>query len=86
MHESGMVRDLLGRAESAASGDVGSITGLRMRVGALSGVTPEGLRQCVDLLAPMLWGFAPELEIVESSDPADPQALGIVLESITVGE
>ncbi len=82
MHETGIVTDLLGRAESEAGGDPTVIAALKFRIGALSGISPESLRQHADRIALERWGYSPELHIEESHDPTDPNAQGVVLVSL----
>jgi Zn finger protein HypA/HybF involved in hydrogenase expression len=82
MHETAIVSDLLGRAEAESAGDPTVIAALKFRIGALSGVTPESLRQHVDRLAFGRWGHKPKIEVEESYDPTDPNALGVLLVSV----
>lgn len=82
MHETAIVTDLLGRAEAEASGDPSVIAGLTFRIGALSGFTSDSFRECADRIAFGKWGYTPELEVEESDDPTDPNALGVVLVSV----
>ena len=86
MHETGIVRDLLSRAHTEAGGLPGEIASLSLRIGALSGITPEALRSSVDRAAYEMWGHRPALDIEESHDVASPDALGVVLVSIRLGE
>lgn len=79
MHETGLVGDLLARAEAESGGDVRTIESLRIRIGALSGLTADGLRATTGRVAVARWGFMPELEIEQSDDPTDPNAMGVVL-------
>jgi len=80
MHEMGLVRDLLRRAEAAADGK--AVSGLRLRVGALAGVDPGYLREYIDRETTTRWGHSPKVEIVTAEDPTDPDALGVVLVSV----
>ncbi|MEX1124875.1 MAG: hypothetical protein WEE53_04345 [Acidimicrobiia bacterium] len=82
MHESGMVRDLMTRVENEVDGAPEQVTTLRFRVGALSGIGPESLRQGARHYALDNWGYAPEVEVEQSTDPTDPNALGVLLISI----
>jgi Zn finger protein HypA/HybF involved in hydrogenase expression len=79
MHETAIVTDLLERAEAEAGGDPVVIAALKFRIGALSGISRESLRQHADRIALARWGYRPELDIEESHDPTDPNAQGIVL-------
>jgi Zn finger protein HypA/HybF involved in hydrogenase expression len=82
MHETAIVSDLLARAEAEVPGDSAIIATLKFQIGALSGVTPRSLRQTADRLAFRRWGYIPELDIEESHDPTDSNALGVVLVSV----
>lgn len=82
MHEMGLVRDLLSRAEAAADGD--TIKGLRIRVGALAGADPGYLLEHLDREATERWGSCPAIEIESSDDATHPEALGVVLVSLEV--
>jgi hypothetical protein len=71
------------RVEEAANG-AGRVRRLSFRIGALSGVTPDGLRHGVDHYAETSWGYVPEVVVERSADPTDPDALGVLLVSIGV--
>lgn len=81
MHETAVVRDLLSRAQAEVE-EPTDIVALTLRIGPLSGITPESLRQCVDRVSHQLWGHRPALEIEESHDLTSPNALGVALVSI----
>ncbi|MDH3471667.1 MAG: hypothetical protein OEM94_10165 [Acidimicrobiia bacterium] len=74
------MRDLLSRAETAANG--GTVTVLRLRVGALAGADPSHLREHIDREATSRWGHSPVVEIEASEDATHPDALGVVLVSV----
>ncbi len=82
MHEMGLVRDLLSRAEAAADG--GTIKCLRIRVGALAGADPAYLLEYLDREATERWGSCPAIEIELSEDATNAEALGVVLVSLEV--
>ncbi|MCP3973104.1 MAG: hydrogenase maturation nickel metallochaperone HypA [bacterium] len=82
MHESRLVSDLVSKAESEASGSPRKIKRLTFRIGALCGVPADSLRHGVQEQAVARWGHLPAITIDESTDPIDPNALGIVLVSI----
>jgi len=88
MHETAIVTDLLGRAEAEAEarGDPTVITALKLRIGALSGISSESLRQHADRIALGMWGYSPELDIEESQDPTEANAQGVVLVSVRLEE
>ena len=85
MHESGLVRDLMARVEQEVDGAPGTVRSLRFRVGALSGIGSESLRQGARHYALEVWSHVPEIEVEESTDPTEPNALGVVLVSIGLG-
>jgi Zn finger protein HypA/HybF involved in hydrogenase expression len=82
MHETALIRDLLNRAEAVVGGDGSAITRLRLRIGALSGVTPGHLRDTAQREARERWGHEPAVDIEQSDDPSDLAALGVVLVSV----
>ena len=82
MHESGIVRDLMNRVEKEIDGAQDQVASLRFRVGALSGIRPESLREGARHYALEEWGYAPEVEVEQSADPTDSSALGVLLVSI----
>ena len=83
MHESRIVADLMRRVEEE-SRRAGRVSSLRLRVGALAGVTPDALRHGVDHYAVDRWGYSPEVVVEQSVDPTDPDALGVRLISVKV--
>ena len=83
MHESHVVADLMQRAEEESYG-AGRVSSLRLRVGALAGVTPDALRHGIDDYAEDRWGYVPEVVVEEGIDPTDPDALGVRLVSVKV--
>lgn len=86
MHETAIVTDLLARAEAEAPSDSTAIAALKFRIGALSGISPESLRQHADRIAVARWGYGPEIDIEESHDPTDPNAQGVALVSVRLEE
>ena len=80
MHEMGLVRDILERAEDAADGE--AVIAMRLRVGLLAGAAPDYLREYINREAAERWGHRPAVEIEESADPTDPDALGVMLVSV----
>lgn len=83
MHESRIVADLMRRVEEE-SRRAGRVRSLRIRVGALAGVTPDALRHGVDHYAVDRWGYSPEVVVEQSVDPTDPDSLGVRLISVKV--
>ena len=84
MHESGLVRDLMRRVEQEVDAGQKQVTSLRFRVGALSGIGPESLREDARRYALEKWGYAPDVQVDESVDPTDSNALGVLLVSIGI--
>lgn len=82
MHESRLVKDLVTKAESEASGSPSKIKRLTFRIGALCGIPADSLRHGVEEQVAARWGHTPAITIDESTNPIDPNALGIVLVSI----
>jgi Zn finger protein HypA/HybF involved in hydrogenase expression len=84
MHESGIVRDLMSRVENEVDTGQQQVTSIRFRVGALSGIGPETLRDGARHYALEEWGYAPDVQIEVAVDPGDANALGVLLVSIGV--
>lgn len=72
----------MSRVEKEVDGAPAQVTSLRFRVGVLSGVRPESLREGARHYAQEKWGYAPEVEVEQSADPTDTNALGVLLISI----
>jgi hypothetical protein len=82
VHESGVVRELMTRVEQEVAGSEDRIQRLTFRVGALSGIGPEHLREGACRYALERWGYAPVVEVEQSGDATDSNALGVLLVSI----
>ncbi len=86
MHEHGMMRDALQRAEVVALQHGGRLSGVSIRLGANSGITVAAARAHAAAIADQWWGFVPALDVVVGEDPYEPGAHGVTLVSIrTVG-
>jgi hypothetical protein len=72
----------MNRVEEEVAGAPDQIARLRFRVGALSGIGPEHLKEGARQYDLDRWGYSPEVEVEESGDPTDPNALGVLLVSI----
>jgi Zn finger protein HypA/HybF involved in hydrogenase expression len=83
MHEQGIAEDVLTRAEFVAGGGR-RVAELRLEVGALAGVTPEGLAAALVDRAKARWGHVPEVVIEMSDELRDERATGVRLRSLTV--
>lgn len=84
MHESRLVSDLIDEAERRMSVPQPQIRTMTFRIGALASVTPDALRHGVGQHATARWGQRPEIVIDRGHDPTAPDALGVVLVSMTV--
>jgi hydrogenase nickel incorporation protein HypA/HybF len=85
VHEQALMRDLMRKitAEAAAEG-VNRVTRIRVRLGALSHLTDAHFREHFEEASrgTVAEGAAVEAEL--RSDPTEPDAQGVVLESIEV--
>jgi hydrogenase nickel incorporation protein HypA/HybF len=83
MHEKHLTEDLVRRIEAIAAAEGGRrVTGIRVRLGALSHFTPAHFREHFDDAAA---GTVAEGAVVDadlSTDPAAPGAQGVLLESV----
>ncbi len=83
MHESAMVASLVAAAEKVADGAGGSVTRVGLRLGALSGLHAEVVRDYWERLAgPSLAAAA--LEIAVADDLSSDAALGLELAFVEV--
>ncbi len=83
MHERALLRDLIREIESVAAVEgAARVSGLRVRLGALSHLTPEHFREHFDDAArgTIAEGAAVEVEALE--DPFEARAQDVVLESV----
>lgn len=83
MHETGIVRDLVGRLQQAAS-DAGAVRvrGVSVWLGALSQFSPEHFREHFDDEARGTLAESATLHIVASDDISDRHAQHVVLQSV----
>jgi hydrogenase nickel incorporation protein HypA/HybF len=87
MHESGMIRDLLRRAEAVArEAGASRITGLSVWLGALSQMSAAHFREHFDLDARGTLAGSATLSIEESSDEGHPQAQAVILVAVDVAD
>ena len=82
MHEHGMMRDALRRAETVAQQHGGRLSAISLRLGATSGISIDAARTHAAAIAEEWWGFVPALELAASDDLNDPGARGVTLVSI----
>jgi len=86
MHESRIVTDILSAIEKAAeANDVQRVESARIKIGALSHVTPEGFTGHFTLVAEGTVADGARLDISKSDDRDAPDALDIRLVSIVAG-
>jgi hydrogenase nickel incorporation protein HypA/HybF len=81
VHETGVIRRLMEAALAAARAEGGGpITRVGVKVGALTGLSAGHLREhwAEEVAGTSL--AAASLDVTASEDPADPDALGVVLE------
>jgi len=85
MHESSLVRGLVRKVEEVAR-EAGAerVTGVSVRLGALSPLSPESLIEHFDhaTIGTSLQGAS--MHVVSSNDETDPNALEVILESVEV--
>lgn len=83
MHETGIVRDLVRRVESAAA-DAGAIriVGISVWLGALSQFSPGHFREHFDDEARGTLAEHAKLSIEASDDPGDPNALSVMIRDL----
>lgn len=84
MHETGLLGDVMRRAEVAAAGR--PVKGLRLEVGVLSGLRPEAIEAAALHYAESEWSTRPEISVEESADLEGEGAQTVRLLSITVEE
>lgn len=85
MHESSLMRDLLHKIEAIARKErVMAVTSVRIRLGALSNMSPEHFREHFDAVKHGSIAEHAELEFVVLDDVHDPAAQDIVIESVDV--
>ncbi len=85
MHESRLVADLVSRIEEElARSGARQVLSVRIEIGALSHVTPESLRSHMELAAGESTIGTPTFEITKAGDTSNPNALDVLLVSISV--
>lgn len=83
MHETGIVRDLVRRLESIASGaDAQAVSGVEVWLGALSQFTPHHFREHFRDEAKGTIAEGARLDIVTSDDFSDPDALHVMIRNV----
>ena len=83
MHETGLVRDLIRRIDQAAAAHGATrVSGVRVWLGALSHLSAAHFRAHFAIEASGSAAEGARLTITESTDPADPDAHHLRLESL----
>jgi hydrogenase nickel incorporation protein HypA/HybF len=83
MHERALMRDLLRKIESSARAEGGiRVTRIRVRLGALSHFTTEHFREHFEDASRGTLAEGADVETELCSDPTEPDAQGVVLESV----
>jgi hydrogenase nickel incorporation protein HypA/HybF len=86
MHESKLVSDILAKVdEIAAANGADRVETVRITIGALSHVTPDGFSGHFDLVARGTVAEGAHLDIIKSDDLDAPDALDVRLVSIVTG-
>ena len=85
MHEFSLMADLLRKIEQLAS-DAGAIkvTGVKVRLGALSHITPDHFREHFEVTVAGTVAEGAKLDVEQSEDRDDPNAQDILLESVDI--
>jgi hydrogenase nickel incorporation protein HypA/HybF len=85
MHEASLMRGLMGRIEALARAEGAErVTGVSVWLGALSHMSAEHFRGHFAQSSQGTLAEGATLEIEESADPADPNALEVLLRTIEV--
>ncbi len=83
MHETGLVRDLIGRiTTAAAANDGGRVVAVRVWLGALSHLSAAHFQEHFEIESRGTPAEGARLTVTESTDFADPRAQHMVLESL----
>ena len=86
MHESRLVTDILSTVERVAdANNAGKVEVIRIEIGALSHVTPDGFSGHFDLVSRGTVADGARLDITKSEDLDAPDALDVRLVSIVAG-
>ena len=86
MHESRLVTDILSTVESVAqANNADQVEVIRIEIGALSHITPDGFSGHFDLVSRGTVADGARLDITKSEDLDAPDALDIRLVSIVAG-
>lgn len=86
MHENGIVRNLMKRVEQEAGGSLDRVEALSFRVGVMSGIRAEVLREAVHRYTVEHWSHNPRIEVDRTEDATEPGAMGVRLVSVRLEE
>jgi hydrogenase nickel incorporation protein HypA/HybF len=83
VHEQALMKDLMRKIESEAQAEGGTrVTRIRVRLGALSHFTVDHFREHFEDASRGTLAEGAEVEAELRTDPTEPEAQGVVLESI----
>jgi hydrogenase nickel incorporation protein HypA/HybF len=83
MHESGLIEDLIFKAEAVArEHSAQKITVVEVSIGALAGIEPEHLREHFEMASRGTLAEGAELRFREAGEGAGRDPMGIFLESV----
>jgi hypothetical protein len=85
VHETGLIRDLMRRAELELGEGQQRVKALHFEIGALSGAGASWVERAALHYADEKWGYEPEVVVEQGHDPTDPNAHGVTLRSVTLG-
>lgn len=85
MHEFSLMADLMRKIESVAHQEhAARVAGVKVRLGALCHISPEHFREHFVTASHRTLADGATLEIEVATDPADPRAQDVYLESLTL--
>lgn len=85
MHEFSLMADLLRKIEQLAKdAKTDKVTGVKVKLGALSHITPDHFREHFEAAIVGTIAEGATLEVEQSDDQSDPNAQDILLESIDI--
>ena len=85
MHEAALMKDLMKRIEEIAAREGSKrVTGLKVKLGALSHMTPEHFREHFEQVSRGTVAQGARVEAIQLNDIRDPKATQIELEKLEV--
>lgn len=85
MHEFSLMADLLRKVEQLANeADADKVSGLKVKLGALSHITPDHFCEHFEVASVGTVAEGAELEVEQCEDENDPNAQDILLESVDI--